>query len=358
MKPVKTTSLEPDLVVELPASAEDYYALTTAELMRPASDIYCLKGGLLTVDYSKNWQFQFCVHNADGSNFSYVTQLYDLPKATTVCDVGGRVAIAEDRFTKFNVCHYLLDKLGRTGEYKDLTVDSFIVFDQNNYVKTVSSLLEMTLTQLPKDDDPVVTYRFDELYVSSSVFKFKHPGQNFRTESMAVIEQLRNSINSENTNTVRRLYIDRSRAPSRKIINNQEFIEFLTEYDITPVRLEDYSFSDQASLFRNADIVLGVHGAGLTNMVFNENKDAKLLEILPPLCATCDYWKLAAAYGFGYDAFIADDPEHARPNYDTWRHDPKKYNRQDVFIDIARFGAFLDLNIPESINPPLVSLAS
>ena len=63
---------------------------------------------------------------------------------------------------------------------------------------------------------------------------------------------------------------------------------------------------------------MGVHGAGLSNAWFCRSGQARLLEILPPLCATSDYWKLAMAKGLRYDAFVADDPELERPDYATW----------------------------------------
>lgn len=358
MKPVKTTASQPDLSAILPPSAQNYYALVNAEMMRPTADIYCIEGGTLTVDYSKNWQFQFCVHLRDGTKFTEISQLYDLPMAKNLTHVGGTVALAEDRFTKFNVCHFLLDKLGRIQEYNDLPIDSFIVFDQNNYVKNVCSLLNIPLTGLPVNEDSLISYQFNKLYISSSVFKYIHPGQNYRSEVKEITRLLSSKIEPDSTQNIKRIYIDRSNSPSRKIVNNNDFIALLKRHQFNVVRLEDHSFDQQVNIFRSAEIVLGVHGAGLTNMVFSERCDAKMLEVLPPLCATSDYWKLAAAYGFGYDAFIAEDLDYPKPDYNTWQHNPKKFNRQDVFIDIARFEAFLCLNITQQSAVQSLSLAS
>ena len=86
--------------------------------------------------------------------------------------------------------------------------------------------------------------------------------------------------------------------------------------------------------------MLGVHGAGLTNAVFFRDKSFKLLEILPPLCATADYWKLAHAHGFQYDAFISRDKEIETPDYTTWKHD-STFNRRDIIIDEEEFRSFL-----------------
>ena len=358
MKLVKTTTYQPDLKAGLPPSAPDYYALANAEMMRPRADIFCLEGGFLTVDYSRNWQYQFSVHLRDGTKFSGARQLYDLPMSETVVKIDGTVAVAEDRFTKFNVCHFLLDKLGRVQEYSDLPIESYVVFDQNNYVKNVCSLLDIALTSLPENDEPIVTYQFDTLYLSSSVFKYIHPGQNYRSEVLDAMHLLNKQVEVNSKSDIQRIYIDRSNSPSRKIVNNDEFLALLKRYNFNALSIEDYTFEEQVNLFRGANVVIGVHGAGLTNMVFSEPGKATMLEVLPPLCATSDYWKLAAAYGFSYDAFIADDLDHPRPDYSTWEHDPKTFNRQDVFINIERFEKFLQLNIDEHTVAPSLCIAS
>lgn len=340
----------PDMQAVLPVSADDYYALIRAEMDRPGSEVHRLCGGVLTVDYSQSWQYRYCVSDSSGGLFDGIPQLHDFPVSDEIMEIDQAVALVDDRFTKFNVCHFLLDKLYRVTEYKGLNVDSFLLFDKNDYVRKVSGILGLPLVELPPAESSRVSYRFKELYVSSSVFRYKHPGQNFRPELLAMLEKLQDNIRDQSGCSVTgqsasRIYVDRSGGNTRMIENVSEFRELLQEYQFESVFLEDLEFEEQVHLFRHADVVLGVHGAGLTNMVFNRKPNSQLLEILPPLCATGDYWKLASAYGFHYDAFIARDPEHSRPDYGTWEHNPARFNRQNVVIDCDEFSEFLKLNI-------------
>ena len=42
--------------------------------------------------------------------------------------------------------------------------------------------------------------------------------------------------------------------------------------NLKKVYLEDYSLFDQISLFNNAKYIIGVHGAGMSNVVFSNKK--------------------------------------------------------------------------------------
>ncbi len=77
-----------------------------------------------------------------------------------------------------------------------------------------------------------------------------------------------NSKTNVNINVGERVYVSRRNAKRRKIENEDEVIALFTEYDFTIVYNEDYTFFEQVSLFSNAKYLAGLHGAGLTNMLF------------------------------------------------------------------------------------------
>ncbi|MEQ6121918.1 glycosyltransferase family 61 protein [Reichenbachiella sp. MALMAid0571] len=68
------------------------------------------------------------------------------------------------------------------------------------------------------------------------------------------------------------IYISRGKALKRKIINEQEVLNVLLRHNFISVELESLPFTDQVSLFNNAEVVCGVHGAGLSNMIFSPDK--------------------------------------------------------------------------------------
>lgn len=97
----------------------------------------------------------------------------------------------------------------------------------------------------------------------------------------------------------KRIYISRADAKFRKITNEPEVIHFLQEYGFNIIKLEYLSFLDQVSLFRDAEVVVASHGAGITNIVFCSEK-TKVIEIFAPKFVNLCYWYLSCHVGLDY----------------------------------------------------------
>jgi hypothetical protein len=65
-----------------------------------------------------------------------------------------------------------------------------------------------------------------------------------------------------------RLYVSRGRAPKRKVVNEEEILGVLGEFDFQIVHAEDYLFAEQVRLAAGAKYMVSNHGAGLTSMLF------------------------------------------------------------------------------------------
>lgn len=66
----------------------------------------------------------------------------------------------------------------------------------------------------------------------------------------------------------KRLYISRSQAANRHVLNEDEVTTLLSDYGFETVISENYSYQQQISLFSQAAHIVGTHGAGLTNVLF------------------------------------------------------------------------------------------
>lgn len=63
------------------------------------------------------------------------------------------------------------------------------------------------------------------------------------------------------------IYIYIERVNSRKAKNSDEFSAWRRRYGFEDYQLEKMSLSDQIKVFSEAEIILGAHGAGLTNII-------------------------------------------------------------------------------------------
>jgi hypothetical protein len=95
-----------------------------------------------------------------------------------------------------------------------------------------------------------------------------------------------------------KIFISRAKARHRRLINENELFEALEPYGFKKYFLEDLSIQAEIELFYDADYVVGVLGAGLTNIIFSSQ--IKVLEIFnSEFCAT-DYYYLAKSLGHTY----------------------------------------------------------
>jgi hypothetical protein len=74
-----------------------------------------------------------------------------------------------------------------------------------------------------------------------------------------------------------RIYISRSDAHTRRVINEEALMIRLEKYNFCSVNLSGMNLADQISLFSNATHIIAVHGAALTNLLFAYN--SAVLEI-------------------------------------------------------------------------------
>jgi len=76
----------------------------------------------------------------------------------------------------------------------------------------------------------------------------------------------------------RKIYISRRKATKRKLINEEELIVLLESYNFEIHCFEEYSFSEQLHIMQHTTHITGLHGSGLTNMLFMPRK-GKILEL-------------------------------------------------------------------------------
>jgi capsular polysaccharide biosynthesis protein len=95
----------------------------------------------------------------------------------------------------------------------------------------------------------------------------------------------------------RRLFIGRgSRKHTRRIVNQDQVVAALEPYGFETIDPGTMSVAQQIATFTEAEIVVGVHGAALTNLVFCP-AGAAVVELFPPDYVNACYWTLASAHG-------------------------------------------------------------
>ncbi len=97
----------------------------------------------------------------------------------------------------------------------------------------------------------------------------------------------------------RRLYVSRRHAKARRVANEAEIQGILAAHDVETVVSEELSVAEQIALFTQAELVVGAHGAGLSNIVFCDNPCA-IVELHGDRGVNPCFWAMASTCGFAY----------------------------------------------------------
>ena len=96
------------------------------------------------------------------------------------------------------------------------------------------------------------------------------PTGNYHEETMRI---LRSKVTQNlQAQPALKVYISRSKASRRKIVNENEVLPLLSGMGFKTVFCEDLSFLEQVKLFSKVKYLVSNHGAGLSNMLFMSPK--------------------------------------------------------------------------------------
>jgi capsular polysaccharide biosynthesis protein len=120
-----------------------------------------------------------------------------------------------------------------------------------------------------------------------------------------------------------RIYLSRQDASRRRLLNENRLIKMLEcKFDFAIVRCSELSFVDQVRTLRNAEVVVGPHGAALANVIFC-TAGASLLELFPEFCLQPEFRALAARAGarYGFLQGTTFEYEDSRETRSAWGSD-------------------------------------
>ncbi|XZN91798.1 MAG: tetratricopeptide repeat protein [Microcoleus sp.] len=91
------------------------------------------------------------------------------------------------------------------------------------------------------------------------------------------------------SNYPKRLYISRSKARYRRVLNEVDVVEVLAEFGFVSILPESMSLEEQIAYFYHAEVIVAAHGSGLTNTLFCQG-GTKVIELMSPHYISHYYW--------------------------------------------------------------------
>ena len=104
-----------------------------------------------------------------------------------------------------------------------------------------------------------------------------------------------------------KILIDRSSVISKhcQFINYDEISNFLVKKGFTEYKTENLSFFEEIYLFRNANFIIGAHGAGFANLAFCR-EGTKIIEVRPNDRTNSLYERISKINNLDYNLILTD----------------------------------------------------
>ena len=105
--------------------------------------------------------------------------------------------------------------------------------------------------------------------------------------------------------TSKRVFISRSQAQFRRILNEAEVLRAIGAFGFKPYVLEQMSYKEQVALFAQAEVILAPHGAGLSGLVYCD-PGTKVLECYSPQYVNACFYALANTMKLDYHYLLGE----------------------------------------------------
>lgn len=187
---------------------------------------------------------------------------------------------------------WLLEHLPNVVRARDIAPD-VVVLMRSGAPRYMIEAIELLGLEIRRTDRP---QRVEDLVFvpAEPAAVFPHPGD------VAVLQR---AFVRDQPVTGRAIYVSRRNSPKRRMLREDELETRLAERGVEIVYAERLTFREEVDLFASAELIIGPHGSGLTNVVWRR-PHCRVLEIHPaPTVRFGDVIaRLTVQAGHDYDA--------------------------------------------------------
>lgn len=225
--------------------------------------------------------------------------------------------------------HWIIEVLGRLAlaEIIGIDYDWIYVSQEKKYMRETLQEWGIPLDKIIEPKHEFSHIQADTLLVPS-IPGFRAPisGQYFNSKNQLclycnpfVIEYLRNkfiskALEKNKKKFVKRIFISRADGGNgRRVLNEEDVFNRFAQHGFEKYHLSQLSFLEQIALFNQAEIVAGVNGSGLTNIIFC-NKNTQIVELFQGR-ADSSFYNIAQTLQLKYM------PVKTKPFTGVWGHE-------------------------------------
>jgi capsular polysaccharide biosynthesis protein len=164
------------------------------------------------------------------------------------------------------------------------------------------------------DPDKIVEASCNNEFIVDKLILPRIPGENHLTTKWACAYTAALVQPADDLGFGEKIFVDRGNGSGRRLVNEREVIAHLEKNGFKSVVMNELTIAEQASVFHNAKVIVGVHGAALTNLI-HAPSNARVIELLPANYLTSCFQRLSLALNLNYQVIVGSEPRQMMKGY-------------------------------------------
>lgn len=224
-----------------------------------------------------------------------------------------------------NYFHWVLECLPRILNLRRLGILAPLLIPEHLYEISYihDSLVDLNIE--------TITFNFRQTVLVKKLMVVSHdsPCAFDRDYLKLLVDTFQTIDQAEPKPATRKIYISRKDAGKRMVANEEELVPYLLDAGFEFIQMEMLNFKEQRELMRETSVLLSIHGAGLSNLIFMQ-KGSKVIELHPDTASynSC-FYHLSAALGIDY-YYSFEKGDHGSPQ------------EANITVEVERFSKTLD----------------
>jgi len=160
--------------------------------------------------------------------------------------------------------HWLTEALPKLWTVRERAWEFVLLLPDSSYVRTAGV---ESLNFLGVDFEDIIFMKEAEFYKVNDLYYIPRIADLGCTDD-TLMKELNAAFTSGKAGGNHKIYISREKARARKVLNEATLTEKLKEYGIETISTDDLSLANEIDIFARCSLLVGIHGAGLTNCIF------------------------------------------------------------------------------------------
>lgn len=207
-------------------------------------------------------------------------------------------------FWEYNYYHFHLDVLGKLNLFRQVGVPSDVPLVLGRYVPQLGWPEQIIRQGQLGSKNFLIPDLENQTWIKAAAVYYCRTSQGYRERMDPVLDLMGVPVPSAQydyaANKGRRIFLTRRPPATRCLSNAAEVEKLLSEYDFEVIDTSGMGIDDQIRLFNEARLLIALHGAGLTNILYRRGAPMFVLELHAEGFVSKDMANMCLEYGYGH----------------------------------------------------------